>query len=184
MEEQTQTTGTPEPKKSMMPVIIVIVIILVAAGAYAMTMKKTDKASTTETEHAETMDHNTDSTKTTVPETQTTITTPEVTTPITTTPTADTKADVKSFTVEGSNFKFSTSEIKVKKGDTVKITFNNTGGFHDFVIDEFSGAKTKQIQGGSSETITFVADKTGTFEFYCSVGSHRQMGMKGKFIVE
>src|SRR3989338_224730 len=47
---------------------------------------------------------------------------------------------VKEFTVEGSNFKFSLSEMKVKKGDTVKITFKNSGGMHDFKLDEFNVA--------------------------------------------
>lgn len=89
----------------------------------------------------------------------------------------------KEFTVTGSNFKFDMSEIKVKKGDTVKVNFKNESGFHDFVIDEFN-VKTKQANGPSEETVTFVADKAGTYEFYCSVGKHREMGMKGNFIVE
>lgn len=89
----------------------------------------------------------------------------------------------KEFTVTGSNFKFDTSEIKVKKGDTVKITFKNSSGFHNFAIDEFN-ISTKQMSGPSEETVTFVADKVGTYEFYCAVGNHRAMGMKGKFIVE
>lgn len=90
---------------------------------------------------------------------------------------------VKEFTVTGSSFKFDVPEIKVNKGDTVKITFKNAGGFHDFVIDEFN-VKTKQGNGPSEETVTFVADKAGEFAFYCSVGQHRSLGMEGKFIVE
>ena len=90
---------------------------------------------------------------------------------------------VKEFNVDGSNFKFSVAEMKVNKGDTVKVTFNNVEGMHDWVVDEFN-ARTKQIQAGESETITFVADQTGTFEYYCSVGKHRQMGMVGNLIVE
>lgn len=100
----------------------------------------------------------------------------------TTTP-KTTQSAVKTFTVSGNNFAFDVKEIKVKKGDTVKIVFKNTTGFHDWVIDEFN-ARTQKIQGGQSETIQFVADKTGTFEYYCSVGTHRQQGMKGNLIVE
>lgn len=33
-------------------------------------------------------------------------------------------------------------------------------------------------------SVTFVADETGTFEYYCSVGNHRGQGMIGKLIVE
>ena len=94
-----------------------------------------------------------------------------------------TQPQVKEFTVEASNFSFSVKEMKVKKGDTVKVVFKNTESMHDWVIDEFN-AKTKQIKAGESETIEFVADKNGTFEYYCSVGTHRQMGMKGNLIVE
>lgn len=90
---------------------------------------------------------------------------------------------VKEFTIEGSNFKFAPAVMDVNKGDTVKVTFKNTGGFHDFVIDEFK-VKAKQIGSGVSETIEFVADKVGTFEYYCSVGNHRSMGMKGTLTVK
>jgi plastocyanin len=41
------------------------------------------------------------------------------------------------------------------------------------------GAATKQTQAPTEEVIEFTADKVGSFEYYCSVGSHRQMGMKG-----
>jgi plastocyanin len=92
-------------------------------------------------------------------------------------------ASVKTFTVEGSGFKFAPATMEVKKGDTVKITFKNTQGFHDFVIDEFK-VKTKQIAAGKEETVEFVADKAGTFEYYCSVGTHRQQGMKGTLTVK
>jgi plastocyanin len=91
--------------------------------------------------------------------------------------------EVKTFTVSGSNFSFSPKEIKVKKEDKVKIMFKNTGGTHNWVLDEFS-AKTAEIEDGESAEVTFTADKSGTFEFYCSVGSHRAMGMKGNLIVE
>lgn len=91
--------------------------------------------------------------------------------------------NVKEFTVEGGNFSFTPNMLTVKKGDTVKITFKNLEGIHDFKLDEFTVA-TKQIPAGSEETVEFVADKTGSFEYYCSVGKHRQMGMKGTLVVQ
>lgn len=90
--------------------------------------------------------------------------------------------NVVSFTVEGENFSFAPSQIEVKEGDTVRITFKNVGGFHDFVIDEFDVA-TSQFGAGNEETVEFVADKTGSFEFYCSVGNHREQGMVGTLTV-
>lgn len=92
-------------------------------------------------------------------------------------------AETRTITVTGSMFKFDPAEIRVKQGDTVKIIFKNAEGFHDFRLEEFSVA-TKQIQAGQEETVEFVANKTGQFEYYCSVGQHRQMGMKGTLFVE
>lgn len=95
----------------------------------------------------------------------------------------NTESAVKEFTVEGTSFKFTPATMTVKEGDKVRIVFKNTGGLHDFVIDEFNVA-TKQINGGEEETVEFVASKSGTYEYYCSVGKHRQMGMKGTLTVE
>lgn len=91
-------------------------------------------------------------------------------------------ANQKEFTVTGQNFSFTPSTLAVKKGDTVKITFKNVDGFHDFKIDEFAVA-TQRIGTGQEENVEFVADKTGTFEYYCSVANHRAMGMKGTLTV-
>lgn len=89
---------------------------------------------------------------------------------------------VKEFIVSGESFSFTPNTISVKKGDTVKITFKNVEGFHDFKIDEFNVA-TARIGGGKEETVTFVADKAGQFQYYCSVGSHRANGMWGTITV-
>lgn len=89
---------------------------------------------------------------------------------------------VKEFTVDASNFAFAPKTLSVNIGDTVRITLKNTQGFHDLKIDEFNAA-TKTLNSGEEETIEFVADKTGTFEYYCSIGTHRQMGMVGTLVV-
>ena len=89
---------------------------------------------------------------------------------------------LREFTVTGSNFTFSPATMTVKKGDTVRVTFKNQSGTHDWILDEFN-AKTKILNGGQEETVEFIADKAGTFEYYCGVGQHRQMGMKGTLTV-
>ncbi len=92
-------------------------------------------------------------------------------------------SSVAEFTVTASNFKYDLKTIKVKKGDTVKILFKNSEGFHDFNINEFD-VTTSQIGAEEEDEVEFVADKIGTFEYYCSVGTHRKMGMVGKLVVE
>ena len=94
----------------------------------------------------------------------------------------------KTFIITGANFKFvvdgkENPTIEVNEGDTVKIKFTSTEGFHDWVVDEF-GATAKVRAGDATTSVEFIADKKGTFEYYCSVGSHREMGMKGRFIVK
>ena len=87
-------------------------------------------------------------------------------------------------TVEGSIFKFTPATFKVKAGQTVRLTFKNTEGFHDLVFDDLD-VRTKQIMAGASDTVEFTAPSApGEFTFYCSVANHRAMGMVGKMIVE
>lgn len=93
-----------------------------------------------------------------------------------------TSGAVKEFTVSGGNFYFTPKTLSVNKGDTVKINFVNAGGTHNLIVDGYN-VGTPQISSGQSASITFVADKAGTFEYYCSVGSHRAMGMKGTLTV-
>jgi plastocyanin len=90
---------------------------------------------------------------------------------------------VKVFNVSGENFAFDVKEMRVKEGDTVTINFTSADGFHDLVIDEFN-ARTEREQTGGTSSVTFVASKAGTFEYYCSVGQHRVNGMVGNLIVE
>ena len=98
-------------------------------------------------------------------------------------PTATVVSSIKTFTVVGKPFSFTPSQITVNKGDTVIIIFKNELGTHDWKIDEFNSA-TKILQSGQQETIQFVANKVGTFEYYCSIGTHRQQGMKGNLTVK
>lgn len=93
-----------------------------------------------------------------------------------------TDSEVWEFEVAGSNFEYDVTDISVTEGDTVRIVFNNVEGTHDWVIDEFD-ANTPVIQQGETAEVEFVADQAGTFEFYCSVGNHREMGMVGTLTV-
>lgn len=97
--------------------------------------------------------------------------------------------NVKTFTLTGENFKFvlddvSNPDIIVNKGDLVKIEFKSTKGLHDWIVDEFNVSTSQVRETNETTFVEFVADKTGTFEYYCSVGQHRANGMKGKLIVK
>jgi cytochrome c oxidase subunit II len=66
-------------------------------------------------------------------------------------------------TITATNFQYDKQEIKVHKGDTVKITLKNDSGTHGFQIKDYN----VNIKGG--ETATFVADKAGSFDYNCSI---------------
>ncbi len=98
------------------------------------------------------------------------------------TPELNEQSEVKEFTLDASNFKYSVKNIEVNEGDTVRITLNVSEGMHDWRLDEFNAA-TRMMTVGDSDTIEFVADKAGTYEYYCSMGNHRQLGMVGTLTV-
>lgn len=98
-------------------------------------------------------------------------------------PVADKGGEEKVFTVDAFSFGYSMEEIRVAEGDTVTINLTNSGGLHDWVVDEFDAA-TARIGEGETTSVTFVASEAGTYEFYCSVGNHRERGMVGTLIVE
>lgn len=91
---------------------------------------------------------------------------------------------VREITIEGSEFKFSINTLTFKNGQPVRLIFKNAGEMpHDWVVDELE-VRTKIIEGGQEDVIEFTPDKAGAYEYYCSVGKHREMGMKGKLTVE
>jgi plastocyanin len=124
---------------------------------------------------------------TTLPKTSTpTVTTPKpasTTSPANVSLNSPSSPALKEFTVTGQNYSFSPSVITVKQGDYVKITFKNLQGTHDLHIDEYK-AGTKVLHAGEESWIEFIAENKGTFQYYCSVGDHRAMGMWGTLKVE
>lgn len=157
--------------------IAIIVLVVIALGVLLF-MNKTNKLEAPASPEAGQAGNVNPVNSGTTGATSTTTGTTVVTTTVTTTP-----SPVKEFVVTGQNFSFTPNMITVKKGDRVKITFKNTQGFHDFKIDEF-GVATKQASSPDTEVLEFTADKAGNFEYYCSVGSHRSMGMVGTLKVE
>lgn len=85
--------------------------------------------------------------------------------------------------VEGGAYYFKPEEIRVKKGEKVRIVFTNAGGTHDFVIDELN-VKTKITQTGETVEVEFTPTEAGEYNYYCNVANHRALGMEGTLIVE
>jgi plastocyanin len=93
--------------------------------------------------------------------------------------------EVEVIEVAMDDYSFSPAEIRVKAGQKVVINLSSLRGSHDFVIDEFQ-VKSLVLSPGGTEVLEFMVPESAAgqeFEFYCSVGNHRQMGMVGKLIV-
>lgn len=77
---------------------------------------------------------------------------------------------------------YSLKEMRVKLGDKVRVKATNTRGMHDFNIDEL-GVK-QELPLNQEVAIEFMANKVGSFVFYCSKPGHRAKGQWGTLIVE
>jgi nitrite reductase (NO-forming) len=70
--------------------------------------------------------------------------------------------------------------LVVHEGETVQVNLiNGEGAQHDVVIDQFA-ARSAIVSGkNASSTFSFLASKTGEFDYFCSIAGHRQAGMEG-----
>ena len=121
--------------------------------------------------------------------------TKETTSPITapanpSTTSGETTTPVKEFTMESyTNVvsgayhpRFSIGQMNVIKWDKVIIHIKTTSGMHNFNLDEFNiHSETPKDQ---VTTVEFIADKTGSFQYYCSKPGHRAAGHWGTLIVD
>ena len=97
------------------------------------------------------------------------------------------ETNVTSIVIEGSladEYSYTPSQLSIVEGDVVRVTFNNNGRIpHNWVLRGYNIA-TNTIAPGASDTVQFVADKSGEFEYYCSLRGHRERGMLGLLTVE
>lgn len=163
MDENTEV----QPKKNNSMMVIVIIVVLVLVGVGAMLMK--NKSQSTQT--PETMEEEkatSEGTSAEAPASEEAMTE---------------EGTVKEFAIDAGSFYYKPNEIKVKKDDKVKIVMTSKDMMHNFNIDELN-VKIPVTKSGQTNTVEFVADTAGTFEFYCSVGQHRANGQVGTIIVE
>ena len=108
----------------------------------------------------------------------------------TTTPTGSTtieeptnwNGEVKEFTVEAYQFGFKPDRLVVNKGDKVILTAYSSDVPHGLYINKYN--INMILNGPERKTIEFIADKEGTFQFFCSVSCGRGHGsMRGVLVV-
>jgi uncharacterized cupredoxin-like copper-binding protein len=88
--------------------------------------------------------------------------------------------------LSATDFKFTPSDPSVKAGDvTFKMT-NDGQVTHSLEIEDVNGQDVElegDVSPGQSGTLTANL-KPGTYEFYCPVDSHKEMGMEGEITVK
>ncbi|MCX5642855.1 MAG: cupredoxin domain-containing protein [Candidatus Omnitrophica bacterium] len=92
-------------------------------------------------------------------------------------------SQIKEFKVVSKKYAFVPVEIKVKQNNIVKINLTSEDVPHGLAIKEYG--INVSVKKGEIKKIEFLADKKGTFTFYCSVFcgmGHSKM--QGKLIVE
>jgi cytochrome c oxidase subunit 2 len=105
------------------------------------------------------------------------------TTPDTTPETTPAPGAVKSFSVTAKQWEFSPSVLTVKEGDTVRLSITSVDVMHGFALSAFGINET--LEPGKTVDVEFVADKSGSFNFFCTVFCGSGHGnMKGTLVVE
>ncbi len=70
-------------------------------------------------------------------------------------------------------------------GDTVNVTLTSGDGTeHNINFPDFNIASQNVAGKGSSVTVSFTANKAGTFPYFCNLPGHREAGMEGKLEVD
>ena len=95
----------------------------------------------------------------------------------------DEVVQTKEFDIIAKQWDFSPNTITVNEGDNVILNIESIDVTHGFVISDFG--VSEQLVSGNTVKIEFVADKKGTFSFFCNVfcGSGHS-GMRGTLIVQ
>ena len=85
--------------------------------------------------------------------------------------------------VTARKYEFSPNEIKVKRGDHIRLVITALDRTHGFKLEAFH--VDQKLSKGEPVTVEFTADQTGTFPFECShfCGLGHQK-MKGHLTVE
>ena len=73
----------------------------------------------------------------------------------------------RSFRIEAGQFAYSPSELQVNRGDTINIQLVSTDVVHGLYIDGYD--ISIKADPGETTTLTFVADKPGSFRFRCNI---------------
>jgi heme/copper-type cytochrome/quinol oxidase subunit 2 len=73
----------------------------------------------------------------------------------------------RTFRIDARQFAYSPSELQVNIGDTVTIQLVSTDVVHGLYVDRYD--LSVEADPGQTSTLTFTADKPGSFRFRCNI---------------
>src|SRR5690554_2330955 len=75
-------------------------------------------------------------------------------------------------------------DLRVPEGAVVQINLiNGDGAIHDIAVPDFNATSDEIVGKGTATAIVFRANKSGVFEYLCTLPGHKAAGMFGKLIV-
>ncbi|MGE5295837.1 MAG: plastocyanin/azurin family copper-binding protein [Solirubrobacterales bacterium] len=89
--------------------------------------------------------------------------------------------------MQASNFAFNPNVITAQKGDTLVLNVKNTSGEkHNITVKNPSGEviADKDMLRDQTITVEVPLPVAGVYPFYCDVGPHATLGMKGRIEVK
>lgn len=90
---------------------------------------------------------------------------------------------IKEFTITAKRFTWDPAQITVKLNDRVRLKVTSVDVTHGISIPQFNVSEV--LPPNETKTIEFIADKQGTFRFFCSVYCGSGHGdMKGSLVVQ
>lgn len=93
------------------------------------------------------------------------------------------KEQLKVISITAKQWSFDPNPIKVKKGDLVRLEITSIDVAHGFALPDFNIDEV--LEPGKKVSVEFLADKTGSFPFFCSISCGRgHYDMSGMLIVE
>ena len=89
-------------------------------------------------------------------------------------------------TIEMGEYYYKPATITVSPGASVTVTLKNVGTLqHDFHSDQINPTGSPLVDPGKSVDFTFTApSQAGTYDFWCTVPGHKELGMVGKLEVK
>jgi uncharacterized cupredoxin-like copper-binding protein len=88
--------------------------------------------------------------------------------------------------VSETDFKLNPSDPKVKAGQVTFNVSNHGQTVHSLEVEGPNGEEElpSDLSPGQSGVLSVDLSKPGKYEFYCPIGNHKQLGMKGEITVQ